>query len=655
MTVIISTSASKKVINMFSKLKGTYLNSKDFKNLSKYLNLTDDDVKSIKENCSNPENLDEIGMLIYNAVYKEESRDFAFKGDLIRKLNELYYYAYIIDEEKWEDIKNKLLCEINIGKINSFYYLYKSFFAAFERDEIWTAISTILMKVLNYLLKDYYLPDCEKDYIYKEMINIHRNNPLYVNAIRDDFTECTHTLIYRPVIKLKEYADKDFFIIDSDLFDFLNDLTFKNSDVNDYDLKYIFAYPCYIDFQQYFIFLELVCPDGNGRFYFSEREDFNSYVLIHGDLVSDCFAIRGHFSNEDLEKYYEYRTYSFYNVDFDAIETSSNDFDSFTQITCRNPEDNKEFIFLNPRVKKDEITEDEISEEELNTLSDIVRTRPLSDEFLEILSLLNLDLSYAGQLQRLIKNSDSEEDILNRLNRKVSIKNTSKDILSKEQLNEMLFDYEIKSVLLHCEDSWSEIKNDLQAKIASKMIMSGYNLDFEYENHFLVKKSDKNKIKANLLLSEINALFEFRQADKKQYASQLAYYLRDLDIYSNDLYHYFDKNLNEDYHPMPQSLSEAIDYLIVNGSREFIDEVYEMDKDSLISYHFTLGMWIRNEFGLNTRSNYGLLEDLKFSLNGDSYSSQILDALWDYVQENYEDIIENTQFLNNVDMYKYMM
>ncbi|WP_405268026.1 DUF6794 domain-containing protein, partial [Methanobrevibacter sp.] len=101
--------------------------------------------------------------------------------------------------------------------------------------------------------------------------------------------------------------------------------------------------------------------------------------------------------------------------------------------------------------------------------------------------------------------------------------------------------------------------------------------------------------------------------------------------------------------------AEAIDYLVVNTSRGFIDAIYEMDKRETGSLHFSLGMWIRNEFGLNGRKNRGLLRDLEFDLWADGYSSQILDALWDYVQENYDDIVENTEFTNSIDMYKYLL
>ena len=112
----------------------------------------------------------------------------------------------------------------------------------------------------------------------------------------------------------------------------------------------------------------------------------------------------------------------------------------------------------------------------------------------------------------------------------------------------------------------------------------------------------------------------------------------------------------------PQNLMESIEYIIENTSREFIDKVYNSERDYISNLHWSLGMYIRNEFGINNQSNKRLLENIKeskYSWYGtnepDFVSSAILDEFYDYVQENYDEIIKNTKFKNKIDMYKYLL
>ena len=111
----------------------------------------------------------------------------------------------------------------------------------------------------------------------------------------------------------------------------------------------------------------------------------------------------------------------------------------------------------------------------------------------------------------------------------------------------------------------------------------------------------------------------------------------------------------------PQSIMESNRYLVENTSREFIDKVYNSDQDFVTGLHFTLGMVIRNEFGINDRSNSRLLSDISeskyatISLWSDDDSEVILKEFYDYVQENYDEIIRSTTFKNTIDMGKYML
>ena len=645
-----------KLNNLIKRSKGGYLFSNDFYNLAKCLELSDEDIKDLKR--ESPDNLDEIVLLIYDKIYQSPSKDFVFDGELIDKIDDYYYYAYIIDEDKWEDIKNKIMVEIEIGKINSCYYFDKSFFSSFERDKVWTAGAVILMRILNYLLNDYILGDAETNFIFKEMINIHRNSPLYFNTIKDDFKECVEKLSAKPLIKFGDYSLKDhnsYFIVETELFDFVDGLMFNEDSPDDFDFRYLFVYRESFNLEMYYIVINSCFTNGDGEFYFRNKENFSDYYLIHENLLKDSLALRTNFDWDFLEVYDDYVEYNFYEHEFESIKPSSKDYDSFKLNTYVNDEDNVVVNCLYPYEKEDENLSYEKEDYDSSNLKEVILQKPFSKEYLEILSLLDFKLSYASQIQNLVEKDDTKEDIYFYFNMKIQqIENVTRDILPKDELKSLLFDYEIKTILLHCEDNWDEIKKDLEAKIDSKKILSTYDLSFDYGNQPLVKGGALKRFKANILQAEINSLIEFREVDWGC-GLKLAYYLRDLDIYSNDLYKYFDRNLNDDYNPMPQSLAEAIDYLVVNTSRGFIDAVYEMDKREMGSLHFSLGMWIRNEFGLNGWKNLGLLNDLEVDLWADGYSSQILDALWDYVQENYDDIIENTEFTNSINMYKYLL
>lgn len=102
----------------------------------------------------------------------------------------------------------------------------------------------------------------------------------------------------------------------------------------------------------------------------------------------------------------------------------------------------------------------------------------------------------------------------------------------------------------------------------------------------------------------------------------------------------------------PKSIKEAVHCLIKNLDIEYLDRIKGMEKDGYSFYeHFSLGMWIRNEFGINKGVNSQLLYDCYCSeyndcgylkaavlFTPDSVSDIILKALWDEVDKNYDKI-----------------
>ena len=102
----------------------------------------------------------------------------------------------------------------------------------------------------------------------------------------------------------------------------------------------------------------------------------------------------------------------------------------------------------------------------------------------------------------------------------------------------------------------------------------------------------------------------------------------------------------------PQSMKDAVRYLICNLNQEEIDEIYESGMDKYeVSNHFLLGMWIRNEFGLNEKINSKLIYDCYVSKYNDgeigkmgplwmadAASPVILKELWVEVHKNYDEL-----------------
>lgn len=118
----------------------------------------------------------------------------------------------------------------------------------------------------------------------------------------------------------------------------------------------------------------------------------------------------------------------------------------------------------------------------------------------------------------------------------------------------------------------------------------------------------------------------------------------------------------------PKSIKEAVYCLIKNLDIEYLDRIKEMEKDGYSLYeHFSLGMWIRNEFGINKGVNSQLLYDCYCSeyndrrylkaavlFTPDSVSDIILKALWDEVDKNY-DKIKDYDFTSKIDRRKYRL
>jgi hypothetical protein len=92
----------------------------------------------------------------------------------------------------------------------------------------------------------------------------------------------------------------------------------------------------------------------------------------------------------------------------------------------------------------------------------------------------------------------------------------------------------------------------------------------------------------------------------------------------------------------PESLDEAVDRLLSELSEEDKSKIKNMEKENLSNAHFSLGISIRNRFGLHA-GNRKLMESYArqrrpddtepmFAFHEDEASSVIIEALWERLQ-----------------------
>lgn len=88
------------------------------------------------------------------------------------------------------------------------------------------------------------------------------------------------------------------------------------------------------------------------------------------------------------------------------------------------------------------------------------------------------------------------------------------------------------------------------------------------------------------------------------------------------------------YQEWPKSIEEAVDRLLELLSKEDIQSLKNAKEEDIIKHHFSLGAFIRNEFGL-WKGNRELLEACcgkGLGIHPDDASSVIIEALWKRLQ-----------------------
>ena len=99
----------------------------------------------------------------------------------------------------------------------------------------------------------------------------------------------------------------------------------------------------------------------------------------------------------------------------------------------------------------------------------------------------------------------------------------------------------------------------------------------------------------------------------------------------------------------PKTVDEAVDFLIKGLDKESVVFAKETGKGFFGNVaHFSLGMYARNNLGINSGINVPLLEDIKRRIGrrflfADDYSGFLMDKVWERIQENYDEIIKTKE------------
>ena len=81
----------------------------------------------------------------------------------------------------------------------------------------------------------------------------------------------------------------------------------------------------------------------------------------------------------------------------------------------------------------------------------------------------------------------------------------------------------------------------------------------------------------------------------------------------------------------PKTVAEAVQILLTKLPKEYLDHMAVASEDALAEYHLTLGMTIRNDFGL-WGENADLIDSVGYGMQADDLAAVIIQALWEELQ-----------------------
>lgn len=85
----------------------------------------------------------------------------------------------------------------------------------------------------------------------------------------------------------------------------------------------------------------------------------------------------------------------------------------------------------------------------------------------------------------------------------------------------------------------------------------------------------------------------------------------------------------------PETIDEAVGVVLASLTEDDKSKITAMNDSDLVGLHFSLGLWIRNNFGL-WQGNQKLMQTIEQQNPGihpDDASMVIIEAVWDRLQE----------------------
>lgn len=520
-----------------------YLSSSNFNNLCLALDFLPKDVEEIKrkvKDLKDKTNLkDSIAMIIYEQMlnYRDiPSKRFSHKSKYFRWLADdsysspIQYFCqvYIRKPEKWDEIKSKLKAGIHSEKICSDYLFEKEYpreLDLISAGDVNDALNAIYLHEIYYLVKIFNIKhDDVKKFFKHACMNGYYAHPLYFDEVRDAFEKSIKIVLKKPLDRIKDLSYINFMngfsIIENEMLTHFVEDIFKKSDENYSD---DFA-DCMLVHSHYLpnggtVFYVIACGGSNG---FKPRNDFSDVVCIKRKVVENSNSVHIRKDSDLVNSFSEFILDDFRKKYLELGEGQLSFFDDFIMERFENADDGKSWHVL------DAVDNDY----DVKNLYEIASQKPLCEEFLALVSSLNMTVDDALKIRSSVKNS---YDVLKMLDNEISSR-YSKEALSKEELSNHLERLYVKAVLLLKYNKWDEIKSDLTAGIDSDEISSSYEL------HRAFDEAAKSDFKINILYGQIISLLEFRELDFK-YGEKLAFYLQDKDILDNELCIYLNEIL----------------------------------------------------------------------------------------------------------------
>lgn len=453
-----------------------YLNSSNFSNLCLAMDFLDEDIDEIRKKAAQiTDDFEEsIALIIYEQLlkYKETpSKEFfpAFRyhrwlsSNPMFSRDELFYQIYIRDNSRWEDIKNKMEMGVASGKINSDYLFEKEYYQELEalsKSRIDDALNAIYLHEINYLVKDY--EDIMKRVFFMGVCNGYLENPLYFDEVNNAFNRMLGGNI---PVNLKYLTRDDHFnpfiiVKNRNMATYIDSLIAECDD--DYEsgsCECILTY--FSTMNQNTVLYVISCGD---ELNFKKRHDFSNIFIIEKELLSDssAFVVNENSSLiDEFEGYVDDRIHKFH-ISLDEISCLEKDY--FKLTTSFHNDDKTTWHILS--TLDNEYDSDDFLE--------ISSQNPLSEEFLGLISSLNLKIDDAYEIRSKAKTS---EDVLSLISRKVGV--------SENDVESGILNTQIKA-LIDFKEVDEDYADDLAIFIKGKDIFD--NGLVEYLNELIIPK-----------------------------------------------------------------------------------------------------------------------------------------------------------------------